>query len=98
VWLDEDEVRPGDSIIEKMDSGLLDADVLVLCYSSIGVSSPWTSREWMSALARQLESAGIRVIPVRLAGGAAPAILADIRYADLSTDWNRGLTDLLRAL
>jgi hypothetical protein len=55
VWLDVWEINLGDSIIERMNEGLEGAAYLVLCYSSSGVSSPWISREWMSALARQLD-------------------------------------------
>lgn len=98
VWLDDDDIRPGDSIVGKIESGLDGAQYLVLCYSSSGVSSPWTSREWMSTLARQLDGAGVKVIPVRLTGITAPTILADIKYADLMRDWQQGLHDLSKSL
>jgi hypothetical protein len=98
VWLDADEVRPGDSIVQKIDEGLANADYLVLCYSSAGVASPWTSREWMSTLSRQLNGVGVRLIPIRLTGGQAPAILDDIKYADLAKDWQTGLSELASAL
>ena len=70
----------------------------MVCYSEAGVLSNWMSREWMSALARQLEGHGIKLLPVRLSGGVPPAILADIRYADLVKDWARGIRDLLQAI
>jgi len=62
------------------------------------VLAPWMSREWMAALAMQLNGHSIRLLPVRLTGGQPPALLADIRYADLVTDWDTGLAELLRAL
>jgi hypothetical protein len=98
VWLDEWELRIGDSIIARMDEGLSAATYVVICYSAHGVSAPWMSREWMSALAQQLNGANVKVLPVRLSGGTAPAILADIKYADLVTDWPYGVQQLLRAL
>ncbi len=98
VWLDEWDIRVGDSIVERIDAGLDDARYVVVCYSDAGVLSPWMSREWMSALARLLEGHGVKVLPVRLSGGQPPAILADIRYADLVRDWQRGVADLLRAM
>ena len=98
VWLDEWNIRMGDSIVKRINSGLEDVRYLILCYSESGVLSPWMSREWMSALARQLNGHGINVLPVRLSGGSAPAIMADIRYADLVRDWSRGVKDLLRAM
>lgn len=98
VWLDEWEVDVGDSIIEKMNEGLEGMIYLVLCYSSAGVTSPWMSREWMSTLARQLNGHGVKILPIRLTGGDPPAILADIKYADLVRDWSSGVTALLKAI
>ena len=98
VWLDEWEINLGDSIAEKINSGLENARYVVLCYSKAGVLSPWISREWMSALARQLNGYGVNVLPVRLSGGEPPAILADIKYPDLVKDWDRGISELLRVM
>jgi hypothetical protein len=81
-----------------MNAGLEGASYLVLCYSETAVLAPWISREWMSALARQLNGDGIRLLPVRLTGGQPPALLADLRYADFVHDWATGLADLLRAI
>jgi hypothetical protein len=99
VWLDEWEIGIGDSIIEKMNQGLEGASYVVVCYSAAGVNSPWMSREWMGALARQLDGVGARLLPVRLSGdGPPPVILADIKYADLVKDWDKGVADLIRVI
>jgi hypothetical protein len=98
VWLDEWEILVGDSIVERINAGLENAKYVLVCYSDIGVLANWMSREWMSALARQLEGHDIRLLPVRLSGGTPPAILADIRYADLVNDWDRGIKELLHAM
>jgi hypothetical protein len=98
VWLDEWEISVGDSVIEKIDSGLEAVEFLILCYSGAGVHSPWMSREWMSMLARQLEGAGVRILPVRFPGGEPPALLADIKYIDLSANWDVGINQLHAAL
>lgn len=98
VWFDEWEIGIGDSVVERIDSGLDGTSYLVLCYSTAGVMSPWVTREWMSSLHRQLEGCDVRILPVKFSGGSAPAILADIRYADLSQDWDRGFEELLKAI
>lgn len=97
VWLDTREIGIGDSIIGRINEGLEGAAYLVLCYSSAG-ASPWTDVEWMSTLARQLSGHGVKILPVLLTGGTPPAILADIRYADLVKDWSGGVAELLRAI
>jgi hypothetical protein len=81
VWLDVWRIDLGDSIVEKMNEGLSGAAYVVLCYSSIGVDSPWMSREWMSALARQLNGEGIKILPVMLTAGEVPALIRDIKKA-----------------
>lgn len=98
VWLDEWAIGLGDSIVEKMNEGLEGATYVVVCYSSSGVTSAWMGREWYSALARQLNGAGVKLLPVRLTDGGPPAILADLRYADLVKDWSKGVTELLKAI
>lgn len=98
VRLDEWELAIGDSVVEWMERGLADATYVVVCYSDQGVLVPWMGREWMSALARQLNGHGIRLLPVRLTGGEPPALLADIKYADLVKDWSAGVAQLLKAI
>ncbi|MDA0166214.1 toll/interleukin-1 receptor domain-containing protein [Solirubrobacter ginsenosidimutans] len=98
VWFDEWEIDLGDSIVEKMNAGLTTTRALVLCCSASGVEAPWIGREWMSALARQLNGHGIKVLPVLLTGSELPPLLADLRYADLRTNYATGLAELDRAL
>ena len=97
VWLDEREIRVGDSIVGKIDDGLARADYVVLCYSSHGDSS-WTMAEWHSTLARELNGDRVKLLPVLLSGGEVPPILAGKKYADLVSDWDRGVAELLRAI
>jgi TIR domain len=98
VWLDIWKIHIGDSIVARINEGLSDSSYFVLCYSGAGTLAPWMSREWMSALARQLNGEGIRVLPVLLTGGGPPAILADIRFADLTTDWQGGINALCSSI
>lgn len=98
VWLDEWEINLGDSIIERIDSGLKGADFLLLCCSGFGVDAPWMSREWMSALARQLNGHHLRIIPVLFDGGEVPSILSDIKCVNLFEDWHGGILQICVAL
>ncbi len=98
VWFDEWNISLGDSIVAAINEGLEGASYVVLCYSTSGVVSPWMGREWMSSLARQLNGLGVTLLPVRLSGGESPAILADIKHADLVNDWSGGISEVLRAI
>ncbi|MGW2938079.1 toll/interleukin-1 receptor domain-containing protein [Streptomyces sp. NPDC001156] len=98
VWLDSWKIDIGDSIVDRINEGLSTASHLILCYSGSDDAAPWMNREWMATLARQLNGASVRLIPVRLTGGYPPAILADIQYADLVEDWQAGVNALNYAL
>ena len=97
VWFDDWKIDIGDSIVERINEGLEGMSYLVLCYSSSGMSA-WVNREWMPTLSRQLSGQPVKILPVLLSGGEPPAILADIKYADLIKDWSRGVQDLLKAI
>jgi hypothetical protein len=97
VWLDLWNIGIGDSVVSQISRGLGSTNYLVLCYSAAG-SSDWTDREFHSVLHRQLSGELVKILPARLSGGEAPAIMADVRYADLAADWAKGVTELLRAI
>jgi len=98
VWFDEWQINIGDSIVERVNEGLTGTTYLILCYSSSGAATLWMNREWMSTLSRQLSGSSVKILPVRLTGGQPPAILNDIKYADLVTDWLKGVSDLLKSM
>lgn len=98
VWIDLWNLTVGDQLVERISQGLTGANYLVLCYSADGVESPWISAEWASTLARQLNGERVKILPVRLSGTQAPAILAGTKYADLTIDWDRGVEELLKAI
>jgi hypothetical protein len=67
--------------VRQIEEGLRGAAYLVLCYSDAGVMALWVSREWMSALARQLAGYDVRVLPAMLTcpftgGGSDPQAAA----------------------
>jgi hypothetical protein len=45
VWLDEDQIKPGDSIPAKIEEGLEHSRVLVLCMSANAFGSDWAQLE-----------------------------------------------------
>jgi hypothetical protein len=98
VWLDDWEIRVGDSIVAKINEGLEAASHLALLLSANSVNKPWVKREFSSALMRQLRNSSVSVLPIRLDDSAIPAVLADIRYADCRANLQSGCEDVLRAI
>lgn len=98
-WLDEVEILPGDSIVERINDGLTRATFLIFFMSRASIASAWTQLEVQSAIVSQLRSNRIRLLPVLLDAIDPPPLLAGIRWADLSgTDIASGMDALSRAI
>jgi hypothetical protein len=98
VWLDEREIKVGDSIVEKINSGLGAATHLLLLLSATSVRKPWVKREFSSALMRQLGDNSVRLLPVLLDDCEIPSLLSDIRYADCRGQGDSAFDQVIHAL
>jgi TIR domain-containing protein len=94
VWVDETELKVGDSIVSKISEGLKETDYLVVVLSKASVSSRWVQEELNAALASQLAGKGV-VLPVLIEDCDVPVLLKDRLYADFRFDFNAGLQKLL---
>ena len=66
VWFDEWEIRPGDSIPAKIEAGLENSRVLVLCMSAHAFGSEWAQLEAGTFRFRDPLNQQRRFIPLRL--------------------------------
>jgi len=65
VWFDEREIKPGHSISAKMEEGLEDSRVLVLCMSANAFGSDWAQLEAGTFRFRDPLNKDRRFIPLR---------------------------------
>ena len=93
-WMDEFEIKVGESIVDKIEAAHEKADYLFLFLSETSVEAPWVKREWQSALMGQLSQEGIRIVPIKLDGARIPSLLRDIKYADFRNSYLDGLGEL----
>lgn len=98
VWFDKWEIKIGDSIVERVNEGLTKMTHLVIFLSKNSVDKPWVKKELSSALMRKLNSNSIKVLPVVLEAVEIPTIISDLKYADLVTDENSGIEQLINDL
>jgi hypothetical protein len=98
VWLDEWELRVGDSILERINHGLRESDYLVIVLSGASVSSSWVRRELHAALMQALSTRAITVLPVLKEACEIPTLIRDLYYADCSRNFDKGLRDLINAI
>jgi len=97
-WLDEWEVLVGDSIIQKMSSGLENASFLVLILSKTSIKSKWVENEWQAKYWDEIKGKRVYVLPVLLEPCKIPALLKHKKYADFTKDYNDGLESLIFAI
>ncbi|MGW6931941.1 toll/interleukin-1 receptor domain-containing protein [Lentzea sp. NPDC054927] len=97
-WLDEWEIKAGDSIPNKIGRGLDECDYLLVLLSPDSVESGWVEREWSAKYWAEAEDGHIKVIPVLLRECTVPALLRMKKYVDLRRDYHRGLEQIIEAL
>ena len=94
VWVDDTELKVGDSIVSKISEGLKETDYLVIVLSKASVSSPWVQEELNAALTNQLAGKGV-ILPVLIEDCEVPMLLKDRLYADFRHGFKVGLEQLL---
>lgn len=98
VWIDEQELRVGDSIVQGISEALKATDYLLIVLSEASAKSKWVQAELNSALMAQLSNGGTVVLPVRIDDSVAPPLLRDRVYADFRSDYQAGLRSLIEVL
>ena len=84
VFYDSWSIRPGDDIIDKMNSGIEAPEFVFFFVSSNSLSSGMVKLEWQNALYAATKGK-TRLIPVRVDGSEMPAILKQKMFIDMHT-------------
>jgi len=79
VWLDEWLIKPGESIIAGIESGLDSSDVLALLWSEAAAKSNWVGAELRAYVRRRIDNKSLRIVPIMCDATALPALVADFR-------------------
>jgi hypothetical protein len=82
VWLDEEQIKPGDSIPAKIEEGLENSRVLVLCMSANAFGSDWAQLESGTFRFRDPLNKERRLLPLRLDCARIIGSLSQFRYID----------------
>lgn len=82
IFYDRWSMKPGDSIIGKMNEGLEQYTTFFYFLSGNSRESNMVTREWQSALMSSVNS-DLKFVPIRLDDCAPPVIMKDLLYIDL---------------
>ncbi|MCP5104365.1 MAG: toll/interleukin-1 receptor domain-containing protein, partial [bacterium] len=99
VWVDEKEIKVGESISQKLEEGISVCNYFCIVISKDSINSKWVQREYSTAINAQLSPGTTpTILPLLFQNVELPVFLKDIKYADFSKSYNKGLTKLLDAI
>jgi len=102
VWIDDWEIKVGDSIIQKINEGLQDSSFFIIVFSETSIKSEWVRRELSAALMKQLSNKDIKILPILLDldPSSLPPLMMDIKAVKFQKDKisDSSYTELLKPI
>jgi len=100
VWIDEAELKVGDSLLHKLSTAISDVDYVGAVISKSSALSRWVIKELQLAMARELTDSQKVVLPILIEDTVLPSFLADKIYADFRDpdNFNESFYKLLIAI
>lgn len=89
VWFDDWQLQPGDSIPAKIEDGLENSRLLLMCYSKNAAGSDWSKLESYTYRFRDPLNKERRFLPLRLDNVEVKDSLAQFLFIDWSEPENR---------
>lgn len=97
-WVDEWEILAGESIPERVGSGIEDADFLIVILSQAAVASKWVEQEWQAKYWTEAKQRHIQVVPVLISDCTVPTLLRAKKYVDFRDDYTAALELLAKSI
>jgi len=89
TWIDEGELRIGDSLIWKISEAVDQADFFLVIISENSIESSWVRQELEIAMTQQLTQGRYKVLPVKKDTCDMPTFLRGKLYSDFSKPGKR---------
>lgn len=86
VWIDEAEIKIGDSLISKIRDGIDEVDYVAAILSKSSIESQWVEKELEIASNRELEEKKVIVLPVLIDDVKLPGFLKGKFYGDFRNE------------
>ena len=86
VWLDEAELKIGDSLIEKIRDGIDSVGYVAVILSPNSIKSRWVQKEIDVAMTLEISGKEIKVLPLMLERCELPGFLLGKFYADFTDE------------
>lgn len=100
VWIDEAELKVGDSLIQKISEAIEKTEYVAVVLSHNSVASPWVQKELSIAMTQEIAGKKVKVLPILLEKCEIPEFLKDKLYADFTDldKFDESLSKILYAI
>lgn len=85
-WLDEAEMKIGDSLIQKIRNGIDNVEYFAVILSPNSINAPWVVNELDVAMNLQISGKPIKVLPIMLRECEPPGFLVGKLYGDFKDE------------
>jgi len=85
VWIDEAEIKVGDSITQKIGKAIEETDFFCILLSHDSVKSEWVKKELEIALQKEVQEKRVVVYPILIDKIELPPFLSNKAYADFTS-------------
>jgi|AntRauTorckE5430_2_1112549.scaffolds.fasta_scaffold27605_2 hypothetical protein len=85
-WIDEAEMKIGDSLIQKIREGIDKVDYFIIILSTNSISAPWVVNELDVAMNLQIGGKSIKVLPLMLEDCDPPGFLLGKLYGNFKNE------------
>src|SRR6266849_1869416 len=85
VWLDNEQIRPGDIFARDLESGLDSSRSVGLVITQKSMESRWVEEEYYRALSLTNKQ-NLQLIPILVGDAKRPGFLANRQYVDMLLD------------
>jgi|GEM_PF-4910791 len=98
VWLDEDSILMGDSILKSIERGLLMTDYVLLFLSNKALDSPWVEKEIIAAITLEIEKRENIILPILLNDLSPPLFLRDKKYIKIDDNIDNCVNEIIAVI
>jgi hypothetical protein len=100
VWIDDVDLRIGESLVEAIGDAISRADYVAVIISNNSIKSGWVKHELQLAMARQVAGNELIVLPIVIEQCELPNYLRDRLYADFRdrNNYNNSFARILQTV
>lgn len=100
VWFDRWEIKIGDNIVERINSGIGESDYMAFVISKSSVESQWVMNEWTSMFIQAVNEKKAKILPILIEDCEVPPILRPYKCADIREpdNYKSSFQELLNAI